>query len=364
MFSDKKLSENKASDLRDPRICDTIRQNEELWNIYVRREEYSPAGLDNHGRFTHASSSCKDISNPRLSQYLVDNGFRARYPDSKKFAICLTHDVDEIYPPVTHKLLSSFYHIKNLDFSGLKNQLFWKMMGREFSPYWNFKEIMALEEKYGAKSTFYFMAASRDIKRFRYDVEPLEHELGSIVDEGWEVGLHGGYFAYDNLAEIQREKQRLETALGKEVIGYRSHYLRFKVPDTWEMLAKAGFKYDATLGYEDMLGFRNGMCHPFRPFNLNTGSYINILEIPLCIMDMTLWGHKAQTVSLWPVVEGLMNTVEKYGGVLTLLWHNNMFNCPFRDPLCRLYNKILAQAQERNAWLTSANEIWRWWNDY
>ncbi len=355
---------NKTGDLRDPQVYEIIRQNEELWGIYARMEEYSPADLDNHGRFTHASSSCKDISNPRLSQYLVDKGFRAQYPDNKKFAVCLTHDVDEIYPPISHGLLSSLYHMKNLNFNGLKNQLLWKRMGKEFSPYWNFKEIMAIEERFDAKSTFYFMAARRDVKRFRYDVEPLEHELGFIADMGWEVGLHGGYYAYDNLEEIKKEKRRLEMALGNDVIGYRNHYLRFKVPDTWELLAKAGFKYDATLGYEDAMGFRNGMCHPFRPFNLNTGSYIGILEIPLCIMDMTLWGQKSQAVGLWPAVESLIDVAEKYGGVLTLLWHNNMFNCPFRDPLCKLYSKILAEVQERNAWLTSAYEIWRWWNDY
>jgi len=33
------------------------------------------------------------------------------------------------------------------------------------------------------------------------------------------------------------------------------------------------------------------MCHPFRPFNLNTGQEMEILEIPLAIMDQTLLSY-------------------------------------------------------------------------
>lgn len=354
----------KICDIRDPQICDVIRESTKLWDIYARKEEYSSAGLDNHGRFDYRSSSCQDTSNPLVSQYLADKGYRASYPDNKRFAICLTHDVDEIYPPISHTLFSALYQIKNLDLEGLKRQLLWKRMGQRFSPYWNFKEIMALEEKYEAKSTFYFMAADRDIKRFRYDVEDLGVELGLIADRGFEVGLHGGYYAYDSLEEMKKEKRKLERVLGRPVVGYRNHYLRFKVPDTWEHLSKAGFKHDSTFGYWDRLGFRNGMCHPFRPYNIKAESHIDILEIPLCIMDMTLYGQKSNTEDMWEVAEGLMKVAERCGGVLTILWHNNMFNCPFREPLSKLYSKILSSAHERGAWLTSAGDIWRWWIDY
>ena len=51
------------------------------------------------------------------------------------------------------------------------------------------------------------------------------------------------------------------------MIGYRNHYLRFKLPETWKYLADAGFEYDTTLGYSNALGYRNGMCHPFRPYD-------------------------------------------------------------------------------------------------
>jgi peptidoglycan/xylan/chitin deacetylase (PgdA/CDA1 family) len=286
---------------------------------------------------------------------------RFEYPENKKFAVCLTHDVDEIYPPLKHTLLSSFYYMKNLNFNGLKNLLFWKYKGKDYSPYRNFKEIMNLEEKYGAKSSFYFLTTGNDIKRFRYDIEDLKNELGSIVDKGWEVGLHGGYYAYNDLEEMETEKRRLEKVLGKAVIGYRNHYLRFKVPETWDLLAKAGFKYDTTFGYNDMIGFRNGMCHPFKPFNLSTNKEIGILEIPLIIMDGALFDSVKSFEEAWEITKRLIDTVEKYNGVLTLLWHNNVFNCPFREKWKKLYEKILEYSYKKNAWMTSGEEIWRWW---
>jgi len=344
-------------------IYDELKQNKELWDLFTRKEEYHPQQLDKFGRFTYSFSSYKNILEPNVSKFLVEKGFEVEYPGNKKFAVCLTHDVDEIYPPLSHTLLSSLYCVKNLNFKELKNQLFWKYKGREYSPYWNFKEIMDLEEKYGAKSSFYFLATDKDIRRFRYNIEDLENELHLIVDKGWEVGLHGGYYAYNDLEEMKKEKKRLERVLGKEVIGYRNHYLRFKVPETWELLAKAGFKYDTTFGYNDMVGFRNGMCHPFKPFNLNSDKEIDILEIPLTIMDGALFSSANSFEDAWETTKRLIDTVEKYNGVLTLLWHSNDFNCAFRDDRIRFYEKILKYCYDKNAWMTSGEEIWRWWRD-
>ncbi len=334
-----------------------IRQHEELWALYTRKEEYSPQQLDRYGRFVYAHSTNQDILEPRVSKHLVDNGYQIEDPDGKRFAVCLTHDVDENYPPLKHTLLSTLTCLKGLDFSGFKRQAFWKLHGKEQSPYWNFQEIMDLEEKYGARSSFYFLATDADIRRFRYNIEDLEGELGQIVDRGWEVGLHGGYYAYNNLEEILREKERLERALGKAVTGYRNHYLRFQVPDSWEILEKAGFGYDTTLGYPDKVGFRNGMCHPFRPYNLYTDTEFNILEVPLVIMDRTLFDPVGSYEEAWNMVKRLIDTVASCHGVLTLNWHADGFNCPFKHRWRNLYEKILKYCYNNDALLTTGQDI-------
>ena len=339
-----------------------LEADEKLWNLFVKKNEYF---IERPDRYSECDSQNKNFNvlQPEISKFLIKNGLKVQYPQKKKFAVCLTHDVDEIYPPFSHMLLSSLYCIKNLNFSELKNQLLWRNKGKENSPYLNFKEIIRLEEKYDSKSSFYFLTSDDDIKRYRYNIEDLKNELGYIVEKGWEVGLHGGYYTYDDLKKMKKEKNRLEKVLGKEVIGYRNHYLRFKVPDTWELQRKAGFKYDTTFGYNDMIGFRNGMCHPFKPFNLNTNQEINILEIPLIVMDGTLFSLSKSFKEAFETIKRLIDIIEQYNGVITLLWHSNNFNCVFRDSWIMFYEKILKYCYDKNAWMTSGECILRWWEN-
>lgn len=338
-----------------------LKEDPKIWDYFSKKEEYSPKKLDFCERFTYANSAYKDILKPDVSKYLVQKGLEIEYPDNKKFAVCLTHDVDDVYPPLIHTLLSSFYCLKELNFNELKNQISWKISDEKKSPYLDFRRIMQLEEGYDAKSTFYFITAKEDPRRFRYDIEEIKNDLELISDSDWDIGLHGGYYSYNDFKQITTEKKRLEDVLGKEIIGFRNHYLRFKVPDSWELLSKAGFKYDTTFGYNDMIGFRNGMCHPFRPYNLNENKYIDILEIPLVIMDGTLFEVASSLEDAWKYTKNLIDIVEKYNGVITILWHTNVFNCTFRKDWKILYEKILKYCSEKNAWMTSGKEIYEWW---
>lgn len=323
--------------------------------MFVKKSEYI---IDDRKKTKNLN-----IQFPEVSKFLIENGLKIEYPENKKFSVVLTHDVDEIYPPLSHNLISSMYYIKDLDFNKIKNQIFWKYKGKESSPYWNFKEIMKLEEKYDAKSSFYFLTADHDVKRFRYDIEDLENELKTIVEYGWEVGLHGGYFSFNNLENISKEKKKLENILDKEIIGYRNHYLRFEIPVTWKLLADAGFKYDTTFGYNKTIGFRNGMCHPFKPFDLLSDRYIDILEIPLTIMDTALIESPKSLYYSWIAIKNLIDIVEKYNGVLTILWHNHVFNFPIMKNWSRLYERILKYCKDKNAWMTSGEDIFTLWND-
>lgn len=342
-------------------LCrDVIGQEKELWETFTRKDEYGKSLPDEH-RSLYTSAVRHDIHEPSVSNYLSRHDYRVTYPEGKKFSVCLTHDIDDIYPRLSHTLLSSLYCTAGLDYAGLKNQLSWKIKGRQYSPYVNFREIMDLEERYGGKSSFYFLSTDVDIKRFRYRIEDMESEMGNIVDKGWEVGLHGDVRAYCDPQELAGQKVRLEKALGKNVIGYRNHYLRFKVPDSWELLANAGFMYDSTLGYNNAVGFRNGMCHPFKPYNLDSGKEVDILEIPLMIMDSGIFWHKKPLSEAWEISKRLIDSVERCNGVVTLLWHNYVFGSSFRNDWVRLYKKILSYCHEKNAWITSGEELYRWW---
>ncbi|AKB76709.1 hypothetical protein MSHOH_0226 [Methanosarcina horonobensis HB-1 = JCM 15518] len=340
-----------------------LKQKAGIWDLFTRKEEYHSNKLDEHGRFLFAEEYMRNASKPEVSRYLVENGMEIEFPENKTFAVCLTHDMDDIYPPLSHSLLSSSCCLKNLDFRGLATQFLWKFRGSEYSPYLNFSKIMDLEEDFGAKSSFYFIASREDPNRFRYDIEDLESRLGEISDRGWEAGLHGGYYSYDSSEAIKNEKERLEKVLGKKVLGFRNHYLRFKTPETWESLAEAGFSYDSTFGFSESVGFRNGMCHPFRPYNVNKDREIDILEIPLTLMDVALFKTSRSFEEAWRRTKDLIDTTARLNGVITLLWHNFVFGCNFRDDWIKLYEKALHYCYDKGAWMTSGEEIYRWWGN-
>jgi peptidoglycan/xylan/chitin deacetylase (PgdA/CDA1 family) len=338
-----------------------LRQNDYLWDLYTKKEEYGTIQLDRYGRFSSQSSSQKKIESPEISQFLFEQGWVPEYPDNKKFAVCLTHDVDEIYPPWHHMFSSCISSLMKFRLRECNNQWLWKFKGKESSPYWNFREIMNLERKYDAKSTFYFLATDRDVLRFRYSLDDLKDELGFIHDSGWEIGLHGGYYSYDNADEIIKEKKRIELLINSEITGYRSHYLRFRVPDTWKVLIEAGFTYDSTFGYADRMGFRNGTCYPFNPYDVQEKKELDILEIQMNSMDTTLFDTSRNYQDAWMRMKHLIDTVMGYNGVITINWHSTAFNCPFMAQREQMYKDILEYCYQKNAWMTNGSDLVQWW---
>jgi len=335
---------------------DLLRRDPQIWDLFTRKEEYDNPLRDRYDRFPYYVSKNRDIFEPRASQSLAGHGYSVQYPDNAPFAVCLTHDIDTVYRSIPSKAISTLRTLKQGNISGAFRNL--SEMRSKKLPLCNFHEIMDLEEQYGAKSTFFFLAGSPGEQDYSYDIEDLKPEIRNIIDRGWEVGLHGGHNTYLNFEEMRLKKERLEKVAGKPVIGYRNHFLRFRVPDTWEYLSQAGFLYDTTLGYADCVGFRNGMCHPFRPYNLNTGREIDIVEIPLVVMDGTLDGYMRLDASkAWELIRRLIDYIEQCHGVFTLLWHNTYME----DERLRFYKKVLAYCREKDAWMTSGEEIEKRW---
>ena len=332
---------------------DKLRSEPELWDIFTRKEEYNPPFRDKYRRFPYYLSTERNIFEPQVSKYLVENGLKMVYPDGKEFAVCLTHDIDVLSYSRMGIVTDAGRHLLHGQWKDAFKRPFYNV-NKRWNPWWNFKKIMDLEEEYGAISTFFIMGLEEGDQDFNYRAEDISQELNCIMDRGWEVGLHGGHEAYQDLRALKRQKANLERSLGKDVVGYRNHFLRFKVPDTWELLEKAGFKYDATFGYSDCIGFRNGMCHPFKPYDLRASREIDILEIPLVVMDGTLDQYmRLDEGKAWDVTRRLIDTVELYHGVFTLLWHNTYIE----GERLSFFEKILRYCREKGAWMTSGENI-------
>jgi peptidoglycan/xylan/chitin deacetylase (PgdA/CDA1 family) len=337
-----------------------LQKDPEIWDLFCRKEEYTSSLRDTNNRFPYYASQYRTIFEPKASEFLMEKGYQVEYPDGKPFAVCLTHDIDGIYSSHASKRSDAIKKLLHGKFSASFQSV--KQLRSKKIPYVNFEEIMKLEERYNAHSSFYFLALDPHDPDYRdsYDCKDLESEIGSIKDRGWEVGLHCGRRGSVDLNELKNEKKRLENLLNHSVKGCRNHYLNFVVPETWELLSKAGLAYDCTFGYADCAGFRNGMCHPFRPFNLNTGKIIDIIEIPLVVMDNSLSFKymRLDPDTSWEITRRLIDAVAECHGVITLLWHNTTLV----DDQPEFYEKILHYCAEKNAWMTSGEDIVTWVN--
>jgi len=336
-----------------------LQKDPKIWDLFTRKEEYNSSLRDIYDRFPYFASQNRNIFEPKASEFLMNNGYHVEYPDDKPFAVCLTHDVDSVYKSMIIKGIHAVKYFTHGKFDESVNSL--KQMYSKKQPYCNFRDIMKLEEKYDARSSFYFLALDPTDQDYEYCIEDLQGEINTIQDWGWEIGLHGGHEGSGNLDKLRKEKRNLEKITNNSITGCRNHYLKFIVPDTWELLNKAGFSYDTTLGYADCIGFRNGMCHPFRPFNLITGKPIDILEIPLTMMEDSFENYMhVDFRTSWEISKKLIDTVMQYNGVLTLVWHNTSFTGDQR----KFYEKILKYCAEKNAWMTSGGQISTWWKDH
>ena len=344
--------------------------NKELWDLYTAREEYNPPVTDKYGRFPYYLSQNRNVFQPVVSKYLVENGFKPTYPGNKKFAVCLTHDVDFLYYDYLKTLnvymqegVKSMIRGRSARLKALKDQRRESRAGsivRKFNSSWHINKLIEAEKKYNAKSSFYFLSLTEQDQDFNYSPGEISGIFEIVKQNKCEIGLHGGHKAYNSTAKIKEEKERLEKASGVEVQSYRNHYLRFEMPTTWKCLAELGFKYDTTFGYADCVGFRNGMCYPFQPFDITGNKFLDIIELPLVVMEKTLTDYMGLSVDEeFKVFKTLIDNAEQNNGVLTLLWHNHMMD----DANAARYNAFLKYAFEKNAWIATAGEIVDWWKE-
>ncbi|MDJ1434184.1 polysaccharide deacetylase family protein [Halostagnicola sp. A-GB9-2] len=269
-----------------------------------------------------------------------------------EFTLCLTHDVDRPYKTFQ----APYYALKEHDLSHLKSLV------SSDRPYWQFEEIMELEEELGVRSSFYFLNEKnlfRD-KGPREWIKPNNWKLftgrynitdDEIVDViqtldrgGWEVGLHGSYESYNNLKRLRYEKETLEDILGHDVIGGRQHYLNLNRPKTWEYHQQIGLKYDASLGSSSKYGFQNGY-NTIRPFD------DEFTVFPLTLMEVALFGGDLDVDSVKHEIDRLLHRASECEAIVAALWHPRVFNERDFPGYKELYRYLITSALEMGAWV-------------
>lgn len=268
---------------------------------------------------------------------------RVEWKGSAPYALCLSHDVDRISKQWYHYLFYSRF--------GLKEQVIsFKQKSRGYEPYYNFYKIAELEMTYGAKSTFLFLNESHKelstnfIGRYSIRDEKVISVIKWLDSQGFDIGLHGSYYSYNNEELLRHEKKVLEEILGHEVVSTRQHFLN-KDATTFEIQNRIGLKYDSTIGNKNTTGEN----FPIFPYYTDEG----IMEMCITVMDTV---HMRSEEESEFVVKACMDVASK-GGLVMLNFHQRQLCNPEYPYILKTYIKLLELAKCDGAWITNMREV-------
>lgn len=276
--------------------------------------------------------------------------------DEKDFAVVLTHDVDRIQKWSFRWRMGRIYaglrSLFRFDFSEMRQafgEFKTSLKKGARDPFWNFDIIKDVEMSRDVRSTFFFLAEESDLDRKRYKLDKkLIAVIIDLEESGFEIGLHGSRYSYDNLIKMKKELSELKS-FAKNIYGIRQHYLMFNIMKTWFIQEECGFLYDSTLGYNDEIGFRCGICHPYKLYAKK------MWELPLSIMDVTLFDKKGYNFSkAMKNCTNILEEVKRYNGVAVILWHQRGFSDP---EMVGFYEKLLDWIETNNGKVLKANAV-------
>ena len=311
-------------------------------------QEYTQRRRDFHGRFPFEASlqavlgigemPCVDAYRERVGLLLQEKGIsiKAREWNGQSWAFCPTHDIDYIkkwragmiYREIVQYLLFNQLR-QSLPKRILRFGAFIIDLIKPRDIFWaSLKRMIKETQARGGTGTYFFKTSAHGPRDVYYSVQrhPVKRLFSWLLAHDFEIGLHPSYYAFDHQGYMQEEKKRLEEACKHPIGSVRQHYLRY-TESTSRLHAAEGFSIDSTIAFANHEGFRRGTCLPFQLFDIRANQVIDLWELPLCMMDGTLFnyrqldGKEALEVSI-----ELMRWCMRFGGVCVGLWHNMLWD--------------------------------------
>jgi uncharacterized protein DUF7033 len=306
-----------------------------IFYLLSRYEEYLQKPIDKFGNYDFKNSilhrlNCLHI--PVVEQWvnmlrevLVKN-FPSLQLKKHQAKFVLSFDVDVAYAYQNRRLIRTIggliKKIVRLNFSDLKDQLLTILHLRKdmFETYeYIFSKIK------NNKAIFFFNMGSYS----KYDKNPSHknktfRKLIKQISTKNLVGLHPSYASNSSYNLISTEKKWLEEIINEKITSSRQHYLKLKMPVTYNQLIENGIQNDFTIGYSSMYGFRAGTCKPFLFFDLKKNETTKLCLFPFAVMEGTLNDIMRLSVDeSKKIISDLINVVCKYEGIFIPIWHNS-----------------------------------------
>jgi hypothetical protein len=312
-----------------------------------------------------------DIIIKAILKFSVSNGLEIKQKRLfKDVGLLLTHDVDLVHYYSIKSMLYKWaqlvglrtpnYRKRRLLKAALDSLWYIVFPFRKSDPFWSFQFIMTVERDCNCSSTWFFLNKDGSDKDSDYSINDrsIRAVIHELKAEGHEIGLHSSFKVAGDESALLAAKTELARVVESELLGVRNHFLNFEFPASFLSQKAAGLRYDSTLGFSEHEGFRNGYCYPFKPYDFEKDEMIDMWEIPLCVMDQTLFQYqKYDFILARDKVSNLITEVKKFGGTFSLLWHNSFFD-EFQYPgISLFYERLMRGMSELNVESVTGCEV-------
>ncbi len=339
---------------------------------------------DQHGRYCFseslqchlglASMPVVDAYREMLSERLRGLGHAAErrrwgYHD---WAICPTFDVDYLWKwrkGMVYREIVRYLLLNDLEASVGQRLARLGRFVRDFAspgdPYRrSLVRIIDEVRSRGGTATLFFKAGSHGPHDVAYSLGGrwLQRTVADARAAGFEIGLHPSYYAHTHAQYLAEEVERFESQFSVSPASVRQHYLRYDPRLTPELHREVGFKIDSTLGFPGREGFRRSTCMPFRLYDLERSRTADIWEMPLMVMDGTLFNRRGLSADeSIDVTKALMDRCRSFGGCAVLLWHNVLWDELDAPGWGRHFLETLDYAADNGAMITGLSTALSSW---
>lgn len=322
-------------------------------------QEVTTRVRDEHGRFPFRASlqaalGCAraplvDVYREVLAEALAAQGIliRRQHWQGKPWAVAMTHDVDLLRKRRLGTIARAVLRGDGRRAAALRQAAFAADPRRV-----SLGRMVAAERSRRVSATYFFKTAARGPWDVPYAAQSpyLRHLLRDLESGGFEVGLHPSYFGHDHLGHLVEERDRLTSLLREPPLTVRQHFLRFDPVATPRLQQAAGFRLDSTLGFARQEGFRRGTCFPFRLFDVPTNAPLGLWELPLAVMDTTLFTHRGLDGDAAERAIGeVLDVCSRVGGCCVVLWHNTIYDEVDYPGQAAVFERTLDRALEQRA---------------
>jgi hypothetical protein len=341
-------------------------------------QEFYSNERDQHGRFPYSASVQQRygfVTVPVVNYYF--EALRAavehvggqplrprRWAGGRAWAAFITHDIDNLYSAWKAPAKAALQRRDWLDFA----RRYWRHLTQKDA--WdNLAEVQQTVAEYGAKSTFFFLPDHRKAANgtpnadYKINQPRLVKQIRALYESGAEIAVHGSLNSDSTSLVLQAGSVQEIVGLlsdSRAFFGNRFHYLQWSPSVTPLIVDSVPVHYDSTLGFAEHYGFRNSYCRPFYPYNFVHGGYCRFLEIPLNVMDATL--HHPKYLQLAPeeilsALTPMFQEIERFGGVCTVLWHNENFDPTNQRNGPREFRALMDYLRNRNVAFVNGSDI-------